>query len=1810
MAQPNVLINIRADGKQAKAELTSLSRGFTQFGKTVRGIVSYTSQTATGIRQIAQGFQNLGFVLSAFVSLPVSRAFQSMSSEAIDFERAMVEVQKTTGLSSEAIKDLSGRVRELALQSPTSAVELANLASEAGRAGIAIDKILSGNIEGAIDDIIEFTRVVDMMVVSTTLSGEEASKAFGRFLAVFQDLPIENLENLGSAINELGQAASVNEQEIVGAMMRIAPAGNALGMTSQEVAALATTIVQLSESTSRGATRVRNALEQMAFKFDKAAQLMGTSAEELKDRLDENALAVFQDLLVELGRIESGVDRMRVSSETFGTTGSNAVMRLAESYPELVKYLAISNNAFEKGTSLQVEFNRAINSTKELLNIARNYFFEIGKTIASDVLPVFNNFIKAVLPAMLELRDIIAELSVKQKLLIVAIAGLLIVGLPVVALLGSFGFALSMVVNGIVNVIGGLVGLITTLGTLATGISIVKAALMIIVGALAGALVVAISKATGTFDMIIAKLREIAEVAGTWGGNIVAEIAGGMIQAATTVLVDALLFIANIIDNFLGAHSPPKKGPLASILDWGKNLIDTYLQGFLNADFSILKDVTNIIKSIFESMVIKGTLDEDQLAPSIMKVRTLVAQLIDTFNKTGVISEDILFKITKMLGEAGDEVAKLLKLQLKYNRAVRELDDIRRKMTDVEEIYQSEIRAIQNRTDLTEAEKMELIRAAKMRRNVELDNLETQESAAQKQVDALKEQVEWMKEYIDALMENDDIWEKQSKTIDKVVKALKSVAKGVQDALSKLLEQLAVNLQMQKLYEERGMDTKDLLREELSLRKRIVAEILAMKDPTADQLALLDENLSRIKELEGILDTTASKGLDIPALGDAISIDTASIEEQLNTVGESVKSFGDIMAEGKASWQAFKDGLSGKPISGFPLNLGALPDQVAEFYGYGAQIRAVWDNIADKWESIRSAWESFTEAINSGIDTISDKLQSTKLGEKFEGMSGMIVPALIASFVALKLFGGMLGRFFSLASAGALGKGLIKAFSSIFEGLTKLGGPALAAGRGVAGKVSEGIMAGFKAMSPAKLVPAIKGFFTAIKPSSIISAVKGLFETIILGAMDLKPGAIVAKLGGLLKGGVLGALSTLASGISSFVGGILGGITSLSSFIAMVTGIGGAIVAAGAIIASVVTYIIQHWEDFKGKFAGIFENVKNAISGFVDNFKKALGIADISGVKFTDILGYIYQKAEPIARFLSNVFVGAIQVVGEILESVLPAIGTLLGGVFRGIGAVAMGIIDVLSGVIEVIAGIWDAIKTGDTTRLTEGLKQLASGLLEILGGLATAIWGAISGVFDAVIDLADKLFPGIKDALANSKIVKWFSDVFGKVVDFFKGLYDDLIGNSIIPDIVNGIIEWINKLTAPFKAVFDAVARAMQPIVIMGNIVLKIIGLIADVFSAGMKEGGVAGGLKAVAEIMPSLLATLGPIVAKFGETLLKAGKSALSGLWSLIKAGFSALVESAKKFLTEKLPAIWEKLKSAFSNAAGVIWNWVKTEAVPAFLGFVNSVKDTIVENAPAWWEAIKSALISAALAIGEWAVNEGIPAIVGFVTGVGEKIKESAPEWKAKLLTALGTLAREISIWVTTKAVPEIRRFISEGGAKLVLIGTEWLNKARTALEKVRSKFSEIFGEIGDIIKAQIKAGINGMLSVVERGVNRVIDKINSLIEWINTALTALHLPTIKTMAKIRLPRLASGGIAMAPTLAIVGDVGGGEAIIPLDRLEGMLADFSGNNDGQNIEINIHNPVVRNDDDLNRIIEAVEMKLGARLDAKVRGLGRAYA
>ena len=104
---------------------------------------------------------------------------------------------------------------------------------------------------------------------------------------------------------------------------------------------------------------------------------------------------------------------------------------------------------------------------------------------------------------------------------------------------------------------------------------------------------------------------------------------------------------------------------------------------------------------------------------------------------------------------------------------------------------------------------------------------------------------------------------------------------------------------------------------------------------------------------------------------------------------------------------------------------------------------------------------------------------------------------------------------------------------------------------------------------------------------------------------------------------------------------------------------------------------------------------------------------------------------------------------------------------------------------------------------------------------------------------------------------------------------------------------------------------------------------------------------------------------------------------------------------------------------------------------------------------------------------------------------------------------------------------------------------------AIKDIFTSVKDFVLKIFDSIIGAYKGVINAQLGALEWLINQAIKPINLIIDGVNLVNPFADIPKLKD---IDIPQLATGGLVMSPTLALVGEAGP-EAVVPLDRMGDM-------------------------------------------------------
>jgi hypothetical protein len=261
-------------------------------------------------------------------------------------------------------------------------------------------------------------------------------------------------------------------------------------------------------------------------------------------------------------------------------------------------------------------------------------------------------------------------------------------------------------------------------------------------------------------------------------------------------------------------------------------------------------------------------------------------------------------------------------------------------------------------------------------------------------------------------------------------------------------------------------------------------------------------------------------------------------------------------------------------------------------------------------------------------------------------------------------------------------------------------------------------------------------------------------------------------------------------------------------------------------------------------------------------------------------------------------------------------------------------------------------------------------------------------------------------------------------------------------------------------------------------------------------------------------------------------------------------ANLENVTAELGEKLLPIAVEIVSFFNDRLipaiqGVV-EWFSEKGFSGTLKYITDealpqLKEKLIEFGKAFVEWIPGAtqeLIANLPKIGatilEWALRDGIPKVVEIAGKIGLALAGFVAIMGVAVLKGLGEFIVNL-----VKELPRLFSAAIEGFAEIgLMIGDAIGAGIKKGLEAAL-----------DVVVSVARTLINGVIQIIEDGLNLFFDGINHIIwraEWTNGTANYPRLPDVD------IPQLANGGIVKARpggTLALLGEGGRDEAVVPL-------------------------------------------------------------
>lgn len=907
-----------------------------------------------------------------------------------------------------------------------------------------------------------------------------------------------------------------------------------------------------------------------------------------------------------------------------------------------------------------------------------------------------------------------------------------------------------------------------------------------------------------------------------------------------------------------------------------------------------------------------------------------------------------------------------------------------------------------------------------------------------------------------------------------------------------------------------------------SLTKKVTVPIAAAGGAIVKMSANFESAMSRVQAISG------ASGKDLEAL-------TEKAKELGATTAWSATEVADGMTEmAKAGWnsQQIIDGMGGvlDAASASGENLASVSTIVADaITGFGMEAKDA-TKVADL----------LTQAANAGTIDINDLGESFKYIAPVANTMGFSIEEVTTAISAMST-AGIKGSQAGTSLRGVLSRmtGDNKKARGAMEEL------------GIVITNSDG---SFKSLN--EIVSIMRGSF-----SGLTNEQKTYYATMLAGQEGQSGLLSLLNLTEEEYDAIADSMEN-ANGVARETADIM--LNNLSGQVTILkSALEGLAIQFGEVILPYLKRFVEWVQKLTEKFSALSPEQKEQIVKWAA-LAAAIGPALVIVGKFTSGVGNLITTFGKVSGGFKNLASGfsAVKSGGTAASGAMSKLGGAIAGISGPMIAIVALIALVVGAFVSLwknneefrnkIIGVWDNIKA-TFEKLTSGIVERLNRLgfdFENIGEVIKAIW---KGFCDFMAPIFEYAFNNI------SNIFSTFVDVFLGIWDFFHALFTG---------------DWEGCWNA-VKGIFESIWNGIKDFFSnFANMFINIGKTILGWFGVDFEDGNNKAGNK-FKEVWQS--------VGDFFKNLWNGIKDFFSGLWEgiwkvvgpLFKeiAGAFQMAWDVIKLIWEKVQpffaAIWEGIKAVFS----VVGIWFKTifsiawEGIKAVWSVVVSWFKLLWENIKAvfsvvavWFKGIFSIAWEAIKAVWNTVVKfftliwAGIKAVFAVVKGVLSGNFEDA--WKA--IKNVWDKAKDFfkSIWDGIKNV-----FGAVGSFFKNTFSAAW-----EAIKKVFGNFGSFFAnlwntiketftnlgtKIGSAISGAVKAGINGVLGIIENTINGFFGLINGAINLINKIPGV----NIKKISDVKFTRLAKGGVVDKATPAIFGE-DGAEAVVPLEKNLGWM------------------------------------------------------
>lgn len=368
--------------KQLETEQRNAQRlASSGFGRSIQSVNKYKDS----IRNVGSTMRSVGSTSMLYMTMPAVAGMGTAIKSSIDWEQALAGVAKTTNMSGSELNKMGNEITKMSNTMPFAATEIAGVAEAAGQLGIKKQ------------DITSFTKTMMNLGVATNLTADEAATEFARF-ANAANMPIKDVDRLGSTVVALGNSTATTEKEIVEMAQRLAGAGAQAGFSSDEIMSVSAAMSSVGIEAEAGGTamtqiwnKMTKAVAEGGDTLDSFAKTAGVSGKEFAQIWENNPSKALSMFIKGLGETEGGAKGVLKALDDVGIKGireADTIRRMANNHQVLDKALKTGSEGWKENSALTNEANIRYETMGSKLKMLKNTFINFARTIGDAVAPI------------------------------------------------------------------------------------------------------------------------------------------------------------------------------------------------------------------------------------------------------------------------------------------------------------------------------------------------------------------------------------------------------------------------------------------------------------------------------------------------------------------------------------------------------------------------------------------------------------------------------------------------------------------------------------------------------------------------------------------------------------------------------------------------------------------------------------------------------------------------------------------------------------------------------------------------------------------------------------------------------------------------------------------------------------------------------------------------------------------------------------------------------------------------------------------------------------------------------------------------------------------------------------------------------------------------------------------------------------------------------------------------------------------------------------------------------------------------------